>query len=418
MIRSSILGAAALVSVLCVSVTAQATENPSGDSHPHGNVADAPLPSAPGDITPAQMDDIAFIAREEGIPLEEAIAKIGWQESFSEMSFVIAEEYPESYAGARIEPEGQPWIAFSSEIPSAASALIQDFNQEVLSQGRYLDDSGEPREVAIYENRGFSESELTERLREAHFAAVAQREIVADASSGYDIASGDINLNIELAPGVEASSYESVIEELYSLSAIPREVTITIQKSLGLVDDANIIGGDAMTSCTSGFTVIKSNTRGIATAGHCNNTQSLHGPLSFKGEHVGTWGDMQWHTSTQYEYDDFFGGGTTTHLYDIRDVNNRGNALEGQYICRNGKTTFKHCDNVYQLNHCSGSKCGLTAMHNRKAAGGDSGGPWYYGNTAYGLHQGGKFWNFKNRDMFTPQANLDNGISGLVIATS
>lgn len=41
-------------------------------------------------------------------------------------------------------------------------------------------------------------------------------------------------------------------------------------------------------------------------------------------------------------------------------------------------------------------------MENRYADGGDSGGPWYYGNSAFGVHSGWVLAAFKNRDQFTP----------------
>ena len=94
-----------------------------------------------------------------------------------------------------------------------------------------------------------------------------------------------------------------------------------------------------------------------------------------------------------------------------------GFRTEGQQLCKYGKTTCATCDEVYELNHCNGDTCHLTAMHNRKADGGDSGGPWYYGTTAYGIHQGYKWWNFKNRDLFTPATYLDEALN-IRVATS
>lgn len=126
---------------------------------------------------------------------------------------------------------------------------------------------------------------------------------------------------------------------------------------------------------------------------------------------------MQWHTSATAENDDFYGGNNSTNIADLRDVAGRGNAIEGQTLRHNGRTTYKYCDTVYQLNHCTGDVCHLTAMTHEHAEPGDSGGPYYYGNTAYGIHRGEKYW-FGYRDIFTPQQYIDNGIAGLVIATT
>lgn len=55
-------------------------------------------------------------------------------------------------------------------------------------------------------------------------------------------------------------------------------------------------------------------------------------------------------------------------------------------------------------------------MHNREADSGDSGGPWFYGNTAYGIHSGYKsIWGF-TRDVFTPvHTNLLFGLNIVLI---
>lgn len=68
---------------------------------------------------------------------------------------------------------------------------------------------------------------------------------------------------------------------------------------------------------------------------------------------------------------------------------------------------------------CNGSACNLVEMGERSAAGGDSGGPVYWGNTAYGLHQGGIYdpvWSF-DRDVFARADRIDNAL-GIYIATS
>ncbi|MDG4768017.1 hypothetical protein O7632_28570 [Solwaraspora sp. WMMD406] len=44
-----------------------------------------------------------------------------------------------------------------------------------------------------------------------------------------------------------------------------------------------------------------------------------------------------------------------------RAVNGVGAAIENQQLCLNGKSSGYHCDAVYQLNHCNGSRCGLVA---------------------------------------------------------
>jgi len=384
----------------------------------HEDVPDAPLPNRPGDITAAQMKDIAFIAEERGITLEEAIAEIGWQESFAQLATVIANEFPEEYAGARIEQDGLPWIAFKGDVPPGAMTMLDGFERGVFSRSEYQLASGEERRVLVREGRGFTEAELAEQVVEAYFAVLDQRDLVADASAGYDIETGEVTVLVEWVNPKTADIRVAMVTELRNRSPHLDGVDLEMVKSVGTGDDASIYGGDAMSGCTSGFTVRTSSTRGIATAAHCSDVQYMYEWLHFVNAHHGTWGDVQWHTSTSYEYDDFWSGNSQDYDVNLRDVNARGNAVEGQSLCRNGKTTYKECDTVYQLNHCSSGVCHLTAMHNDEASGGDSGGPWFYGNTAYGIHQGYKWWWFKSRDLFTPQQYIDDGMPGVTVATT
>lgn len=49
--------------------------------------------------------------------------------------------------------------------------------------------------------------------------------------------------------------------------------------------------------------------------------------------------------------------------------------------------------------------------------GGDSGGPWFYSNTAYGIHHGVMEIWWKNQSLFSPVIYLDD-VLGITIGTS
>ncbi len=49
-------------------------------------------------------------------------------------------------------------------------------------------------------------------------------------------------------------------------------------------------------------------------------------------------------------------------------------------------------------------------MNRDTATGGDSGGPWYYGNTAYGLHGGQVSTWLGTRDFWTRVTYLDDAL--------
>lgn len=369
------------------------------------DLPDVPPATIGAPLTEAQLYDLGVIAEGEGISLSEAIERYAWHEPFSLLVDQIREEYPDAFAGARIEDSGNPWIAFKNAAPNGASDAISSFDAL----------PGSSREVEIITDRGFTEVELDDQLVTAHFAALEQTS-VANASSAYDIATGRIRIEVEPA---RLATDGTVRNELGRQPVLTEDnVDIVVVDEVVDSVDAYAYGGRQMSACTSGFTVYQggTGTRGLATAGHCNNSQTYTPTgtsLVYMAGYQGWWGDVQWHTSTALtEQDDFY----YTASYR-RDVSGTAMPTEGQWLCRYGYVTGNQCDQVYQLNHCSYSTCHLTAMHNREASGGDSGGPWYSGNTAYGLHQGRKFWSLKWRDVFTPVRYIDDAL-GIYVATS
>lgn len=88
------------------------------------------------------------------------------------------------------------------------------------------------------------------------------------------------------------------------------------------------------------------------------------------------------------------------------------NPVVGQTLCKYGKTTGYTCDTTYLDNQCRDTYCDMMTLVSRKASGGDSGGPWFWSTTAYGVHSGWvTIWGVA-RDMFTP---INSGLSALGI---
>ncbi|MDX2343687.1 MAG: hypothetical protein QNL12_08165 [Acidimicrobiia bacterium] len=363
------------------------------------------------DLSEAALEDLATMAEQDGISLDMAIERYAWHEHFSMLVASIREAHPAEFAGARIESDGDPWIAFRSGVPASAVKEI------VAASGLVF--GTRTLEIEVIEDRGFTEAELDKRLVTAHYAALDQSEFVANASSGYDIVTGEVTVEIEpVAAVADPADRAALVETVISTDRRAFEdVTVRVVDEVR-GGDASIYGGSALTSCTSGFAAIKNSTRGMLTAGHCPNTQAdgdvdLIHHISYQGE----WGDFQlaWpDPSSTWVSDNFYAGSFEN---DNRDLAGIGTPVDGQRLCWNGKSTGKKCDDVYELNHCSWEKCHLTLMEHHYNVGGDSGGPYFYSNTGYGITSGWKFWGWHNRDSFSPVIYVDDAI-GAWIATS
>jgi hypothetical protein len=279
---------------------------------------------------------------------------------------------------------------------------------------------------------GYTEADLTEAVEGVHYAVYSRPE-VSDAVTSYDIVTRKITTTVLLAtPASEPALNDlravaaTTLADLAGARLLAGFSTAVAQSSNGILSgldsSAYHMGGEDISGCTSGFGTradgTRSGTRGISTAGHCDNSQSDDGSrLTYKGGHVGKYGDFQWHTGPDAENDNFYSGSASSTEVHSRDVSRIGNPTVGQSLCKNGITNKKDCQQVRKLDVCASGTCQLIQMGKRLAAPGDSGGPVFWGNVAYGLHQGWMHdpsWPF-DRDLFSRASRIDNAI-GVFIA--
>lgn len=123
--------------------------------------------------------------------------------------------------------------------------------------------------------------------------------------------------------------------------------------------------------------------RGITTAGHCRDNLTYFRWNSFAL--VYKWGtsggiyDIQWHTTqpTQSIINEIDIGN-----WGIRTITAkkwRGHQYVGEWVCKYGRTTGPACGRILDT-----AFDGVNVRTNVTVQGGDSGGPWFLSNTAYG----------------------------------
>jgi streptogrisin C len=376
-----------------------------------GERPDIPAPQLGDGPTEAELIDLAAYAKQEGIPLDVVIERYAWQRSFAMLVTSLRKKYPSEFAGAKIESGGNPWIAFRAGVPLAAARMVAEASGLMFGK--------RTMKVDVIEDRGFSEAGLDARLSAAHFAALERSDLVANASSGYDIETGAITVDIEPVESVSSQAEkEALVASLINDRPGAFEgVTIRVVDSIFGEKTSTIYGGSALSTCTSAFAAYRGGTRGMLTAGHCPDDQwdgsvQLFTTVSYEG----AYGDFQFAWSYATESDDFYAGSTVSWQYDRRDLAATGSPVTGMILCRNGKSSYQQCDTVYQLSRCAWRACHLTLMHHSYNISGDSGGPYYYGNTGYGVLQGWMWWGSK-RDTFSQVQYLDEAI-GATVATS
>ncbi len=387
-----------------------------------GPVPDLPPPQIDDPISDAELRDLQTVASQKGISLQAAIDRYAWNDNLALAVAQVREAVPGAFAGAEIVDANNAWVAFKGPAPEAALEIINVFSKA---------HSGVSVEVRT--DAAFTEIELQRGIQAVHFA-VFERPEVRDAVTSHDSTTGKITTLVVL----EDTAPDSVLDDLrvvaeQSLVDATREdildsIAISLVRSTrpvgGVDSNTEHLGGEAL-NCTSGFgtkttfEVDGFESRGISTAGHCDNPMSDDGAsLTSQGVHEGNYGDFQWLTGPHTHGDDFYAGSFSVTETDRRDVAAVGSPVVGQSLCRNGRVSQLDCQQVRKLDVCNGNNCSLVEMGERLSAGGDSGGPMYWGNTAYGLHQGGifdPFWPY-DRDVFS-RADLMHAAIGVWVAT-
>lgn len=209
------------------------------------------------------------------------------------------------------------------------------------------------------------------------------------------------------------------------LAALHGAVTQAVREATGLPDlgvefveippvpselNAAVIGGrflhdGSVPSCTAGFTAVRNGQRGLVTARHCrpNNLtyRGVAGIIQYVTDatpYQGNVVDLEFYrTLSPHTTDARFQRRNANELYT---VTNRVNPVQNQTVCLNGIVTRFICDKVsLDTNICYDTDswpgvplvtiCRVVRTNNWIGDSGDSGGPWFNGNTAFGIHSGG-----------------------------
>lgn len=300
---------------------------------------------AAGEISAELREQLTWQAQQEGISVDQAIKKYAWQGPLAYLVNEIRQDYPDDFAGARIENDVTAWIAFSGTAPANAVSSIRAF----------------PRAVRIIENRGFTETGLNQRLNAVHDSVMGNDKIET-AISTYDLATGQLEVTVAVEDSVDSPAEKQAL-----LSLLRTELPVGSVANVGTSDvdlkvvsdlmggeESNIRGGAHLGVCTAGFVLENSRgDRNISTAGHCPNHLTLTDvgglsvTLTFEDEHEGYWGDLQRH-SAPLEHPLLEQIRRNSSGIGSRIILSVGVPMEGQRLWNYGETTGYKSDRVYR----------------------------------------------------------------------
>ncbi len=200
----------------------------------------------------------------------------------------------------------------------------------------------------------------------------------------------DVGINVrESVIEVNTISEQSVIAWARSNGvALPSSARVVTVASLPW-PAADIYGGLGLdgSGCTSGFSVVNgSGTRGITSAGHCGDANSYQGSdLPFVSGTFGGLYDVQWHTAPAFIVRNWMWDGSS-----VRDITSRtfwGNQPVGGFVCKFGRNSGYGCGTIARkddIPSCVPFARPVWVRLGTSGMGGDSGGPVFLGNSAYG----------------------------------
>jgi len=145
--------------------------------------------------TEEELEDLRFIAEDEGITLAEAIERIAWQPRFGVFVDRLRSSFPDDFAGARIIDGGRfnAFVQFRGSVP----------------EGVATDASIRGLSIDFRTGVGFSERDLATRARTVHRSLLMAG--FADTVTGYDISSGTIDVEIARRPEDRGRSTEAML---------------------------------------------------------------------------------------------------------------------------------------------------------------------------------------------------------------
>lgn len=346
---------------------------------PHiASAAPAPASEPSQDAGEIFIDDAELLAEELGI--DEATARdwlIGEDEFLAAIDHARAAA-SEIFLSAAWTPENEPAAArgrvtFTGEPPAPVRERFESlgFPVEIRTDAAH-------GEVKLEQIR----ADLMEELAEA---------AELDGLTGDITEDGEIHFGYHLAESEDApAEAEERIADV--LASAPVETVAEPDPASVAVDEV-LRGGNSVNGCTLGFAATARGGRGAISAGHCPNSAGSPAgstaPLRFVRAHIGALGDSQFHSTT----DRISNSVRVSRASSTRAITGTATPVAGATACNYGKTRAQSsCTRIRRANHAVHSKNGLIqrlvqtsgTFTNR----GDSGGPWYSGGRALGVHYG------------------------------
>lgn len=377
----------------------------------------------------ARATDLNLLANQTNFSAESVERAINFQEIFSEYADNLMEKYPGQISAVWMEPapNQKGYVQFVGKIPSEE----QDINMQGLGSNN----------IVLSDNGGIS---IEQHIRRAELTALALADLgYSNTTTFFDpmeqVIQAEVqiteggkepsNLEIASALDLQIQAYQAEEQELYLLGAAasvkPLDINITVHRSSEpmIIDDhsrgGNWLRRDGIQNCTSGWSVDGPSGGGVITAGHCKGLNQFEQPglspysTRFIKEVRGIGGDVEYHTTTHYEPDDFYADSRS--IRDVVDTKSTYTMIGGAVCFYGRRSNQRTCNHRVEAigvtitaNNVTVTQLARTSS--TSSTSGDSGGGWSWGNIAWGVNKGRTLYG---KGVFTPirQAEIILGVT-------
>ncbi|MDX1659560.1 MAG: S1 family peptidase [Nitriliruptorales bacterium] len=351
----------------------------------------------------ATLIDATEIATQYNQPLELVLDQVRLQRETTEFVESLSRETLASLAGVEFDSPDRlsGRVFFRGDVPSEAHERLADLGM---------------RHLELVGGLQWSEADISVRREAIAGALVAMG--LGEAVVKSDIRSQNFSIEVALGSDADSPTGKELIDNLVSNLrdfAITADMLTVIEWPAGsnLVEPAHTYGGawmrkDSDRWCTSGFSVTRSSdgVEGVSTAGHCEGLNKIEEndtsgaavtvySAPWAGEHIGSRGDIEWHTTSHVEVPEFWSNTNFRRVVKSREPNSGGHAV-GTYVCHYGRSSGYSCGYIYdsymsvtfKWNGQWVTASNMVEVDRGKSVGGDSGGPWFYSDRAFGIHHG------------------------------
>lgn len=317
---------------------------------------------------------VSSYADEIGIDTQEAARRLRLIDGLSDLGTQLAEREWQTFSGLWIEHTPEP------------KAVVQFAGPRLSSHRR----SALERQLGMAVEIRAVKHTLKELERQQEDLARLLQTIGVSGDTEIDVQNNLVELYV-----TDRSALLSALDAHQKRldDAIRVQETNTLAE-----DDAEIYAGLSLSTCTNGWSVKnKDGTLGVTTSAHCGDSQKYSGvSLPFKFQAYNGPCDVQWHADASYTAVPKFIQTAPAYVKTVTGTRSRSAQVINEYVCKYGKSTGLTCGYVKSKTYSPSTQPNATATFIRVSnpglnlsEGGDSGGPWFSGMNAYGIHKAG-----------------------------